>query len=275
MLREYWHCAGMNLDYNKYSAGRAIYYNGHLNLIATVDKTDVSMVANTPELQDPDLFVHIGEVADADGAQQGMFTQPIQGKRTSDSIRVTGFDISIKALFRAVAVLEADHQLIGDMGPTEVPPAQPPNVPRRIETVILKYAIVGTLRDQNIDLEAFADPVVRELLPFNTWGYNRLLDPYESTFEGWIKKRTFINGQLKVALSSTRDKDLTVFRSIKLKNPLVIKYDPTDQNGTRTYDWAFYLVLRSNIPVTDATQTDDFSAYAPQVSVCTKLHYFE
>lgn len=277
-LREYWYAAGMNRSQNLYSPGRPIYFDGHANKIGTIDKTDVNQILNDPEPADPDLFVDASGI-DADGAQQGMLTETIMGRRQTDKVKISGFSLGLKALFRAVQVLRQDHQIIGGVQGDEVPPQQPPNVQRQLETVVLKYAIVGVLRPENI-LEDPADPLPAEMLRYPTWGYSSSLDTTEKANEvKWIKKRVFLSGELKCNLSNARHKDFTVEKYVKLKSPLEVSYLPNEQNGQQTSDWSFYVVTRTNVPsettIQDGVTVRRYSEFAPLITAYTKTHYHE
>lgn len=273
ILREYWHAAGMLRQFNKMSLGRKIYYDGYANKIATIDKVDVNFVVNAPADDiDPDLYIEPGDAADNDGAQQGMITETIMGRRQSDKIKISGFTLGVKAFFSAVQCLAQFSEAIG--GSTQA--AQPPNnVLKHLETVVLKYAIVGVLRDLNAALNP-SDPLPEEMLKYPTWGYSPQLDEDEKANTLWIKKRTFLSGEMKCNINEIRHKDFTAERFVKLNNPLSVSYLPADQNGQQTTDWAFFVVFRSNVPDYAAgTQTHQYEEYAPSVTCYTKTHYFE
>lgn len=279
ILREFWHATGMKREFNLMPLGRKIYYKGWANKIATIDKIDVNQPVNAPANDaDPDLFVEAGAVVDGDGALQGMITESIMGRRQTDKIKISGFTLGVKAFFAAVQALPQDFQLVD--GPAlsagEIAPAQPPdNVLRQMETVVLKYAIVGVLRAESSD-PAAPDPLAPELLKYSTWGYSSQLDSDERSDTLWTKKRTFIEGEIKCNVNQIRHKDFTAEKYHKLNEPLSVSYAPADQNGQQTSDWSFFLVLRSNVPDYAAgSQTYVYADYAPNVTCYTKTHYHE
>lgn len=282
--RQFWYCGQpqdpnhqqMVRSHNKYAAGAQVFYNGLFEQIGELEKVDINQVVNAPRAFSANEFAY----QEQDGVNVGMATAPQHGRRLGDQIKISGWTLGMKVLFPAVQTLQQDHQIIGGINDPEVPPTQPPDVPRQIETVVLKYAIVGIMTNTAVQGDQGADPTPADLLTYRSWGYSPLLDFVEGNVEKYVKRRTFVKGELKCNLSTHRNKDMTTERYVKLKSPLTVKYDPNDQNGTRTGAWRFFLVLRSNVPHTSGTfpagaQPYDYSAYAPRVSAFTKMHYFE
>lgn len=256
-------------DYNLYSPGTAVYYNGKILQIATIDKQDINVPVNLPaDDADPDLFNNL----DADGAAQGMVTESMHGRRMGEIVKITGFTVSVKAFFAALQPLSQFSEAVG--GGHQA--AQPPNVPRQLETVVLKWALVGVRDDQAVMGNLGDIPDIEALLPFPAWGYSKHLDLDEARFRQTIKLRTFVTGEFSVNIQNTRHKDKTATEFVRLPKPLEVKYAVNDQNGRVTRTWRFFLVLRSNVPHgPDGTQTHNYSAYAPLISAMTKTHYFE
>lgn len=274
ILREYWYCQNFLPFYNRLPTGTPVSYSGIVKKIGTIDKTDVNEPLNAPEFVDPDLFQDIYN-ADPDGTTQGMITTHINGRRFTDQVKITGFTLGFRVLSKAVQVLQQDHQVIGGIdSSTEIIPDQPPNVSRRLNKIKVKYALCGVLRPEAI-LGTAADPEPDELVKWHRWGYSRNLDDVDTQNVLWIKKRVFIQGEVELNLSTTRDVEKEFTKYVKLKEPLTVLYLPNDQNGQQSRNWEFYMSFRSNVPEVDATQTEDYTPYQPLISFYTKTHYFE
>lgn len=276
IIREYWWCSGMMLDYNRFSGGAFMQYNGYCKRIATIDKIDINQPLNVPQIQDPDLWQHPDFPFDTDGVTQGMTTDTIQMRRQTDIVKITGFTLGLRVHLNAVQTLFQDDEIIPPETPLEVHPDQPPRVLRPIVTVVLKYAIIGVLRRENAIGHDSPNPQVDELMPWNTWGYTPRLDHSERQKRQWgVKTRTFLKGECSMSISTTRHQAKEIEKFVRLDDPLIVNYAPHSQTGEQTQDWMFYLVIRSNVPHDSPTQTYDYTPFAPQVSAFTKTHYFE
>lgn len=276
ILREYWFATGFLPDYNRLGAGVEVPYLGIVEKIATIDKVDINSPVNAPANDvNPNLYIEIGDVADPDGAQQGMITQPINGRRFTDQVKITGFTLGAKIYQRSIQVVNMYDDNESDDTIHDEDPDQPPNVLSRIANIEIKYSIVGVLRAESA-VGTAPNPFARQLIPWNRWGYSRNLDDADRQAEEWFdKKRTFISGTVKYSVKEPMQLERNFTRYVQLKEPLTVLYLPADQNGQQSRNWEFFVVWRSNVPNTDGTQTEDYTPYLPQVTFYTKTHYFE
>lgn len=270
-LRQFIWSNGLLRTYNRMPQGLPVFYDGIIKEIFEVPKTDINQPLNEVPPVDPD----VQEPANVAGSARGMLTSTIQGKRQTDLIKVTGMHLSMKVHSKAVQVLNQDHQQVGQMDVNERAPDQPPNVPRRLNTIIVRWAIVGILRAENILGDAAPIPDIKLCLPYHTWGYTPKLDIEERSDKQFIKRRTFIKGSCAFNLSTLKDQDKTINKFVRFSRPLKVRYTENDQNGYASTNWRFYLVCRSNVPHSDNTQLLEYDDYAPYVTSCVKLHYFE
>lgn len=248
----------VDLVTNEWQTTRPIYYDAssddQVRQLCRIDKSDINFVTNVPDSNsgdddnDPEM--------DQDGAQQGMLTQTMHGRRNTDLILIDGITIAIKLFCRR--------------GTPSVYPAMDFN------DVRFKWAVVK-VTDANALLNSTQQvtPEVDELLPYHSWGYSRTLDHEENQKDLFIKKKTLMKGSVRFNLSDIRYQEKTVTRFLRFKKPLKMTYAPADQNGIQTENFKVYFVARSNIPQTLVQGNHKYAEYAPRITVVSKIHYHE
>lgn len=166
----------------------------------------------------------------------------IQGTRTADAIKVTGFGVDIKVS------LEENQSL------------------PLIQESIFVWRLVGVYDDW---VSAPAVPSVDELLKWYQFGYSPMLDVSPDPVHNTRKVKTFMKGKVFLRGHDAAPRDRTVSRYLKLKNPLLLEYNPDAADPDVPLKWRFYFVCRSNIP--DAHDDN----IAPRICSAIKLYYFQ
>lgn len=261
-------------------APKRIYYDGIVKRVAMIDKIDINMPLNAPNVPDEDEPAPQME-QDNDGAIQGMTTETLNGRRSSDMVTVQGFTIHIKVWQPR---LPAETQLQYAPGPNQVGAAHYRSffdrqagggqIQQLYETVILRYGLYQVFDDQaGLPEIQQLEPSVQQLIPIHSWGYSSSLDVREKDFTLLVKKRTLYKGQVTLNLRQDLNKEKTIKVYVKLKKPLKLQWDPVDQNGVQAVSSRLFFAMRSNIPQLAGLQLIDHSCFAPLTAVVFKTHY--
>lgn len=287
---------------NAWRDGRRIFFDGEVDEIALIDKVDVNQVLNAPMAVDAEE-APLRQQLDGDGANQGMITKTIHGRRMTDLIKIDGFSVAMKVFQDRIpnefqhdsayahnnspnyAGQEAWHQwfLRGANG------AYVRQLP---ETVVLKWALVQvtdeTAKYSN-DQVASTEYIAENFIPFRPFGYSRALDHDEADKQQFIKKKTLMRGECTLTLRGEVNKEKLIKRFVRFKNPIKVQYQPEDQNGDQALSKRFFFAVRTNLPIkrefNDAQgnphtghedyQPLDYSPFAPKLMACVKTHYHE
>ena len=174
--------------------------------------------------------------------------QTIQGTRTTNIIKVTGFGLDLK-----VAVEENNQQPL-------------------IQDSILVYRLLGVYDDWNNPV-AEGDPTINELIKWYRFGYSPLLDYSPIPSQDRRKIKTFMKGKVFLKGNDAFPRDQSVSRYVKLENPLTVQYNNTTGDENVPHRWRFYLAVRSNIPV--ATGDVAKENIKPRLASAAKVYYWQ
>lgn len=235
---------------NVFSNGLPCDWLGYRVRMMRVPLQDVDMVVNAPEFDDP--LTQDNEFLDGDGLAQGQITKSQHGRRTGNVIKLSGIGINIRL------------RLPPGTGMTTHSPD-----PKLFGKVEFKWAVV--LWRSNQMANPLIHPEVHELLEYRPWGYTPKLDIDLSRFHKDVKIRTLMSGKTTLRQTDSNQVDRYISRFLRLKDPIEIKYQVGDQNGTASESWRCYFVCRSNVPASDA----DYDSVRPQVVACSKCFYYE
>lgn len=245
-----------NRPFNHLSSATPVYYLGLIRQLGRLDKSDIQMVANNPDANDPgdDPMNQELELA---GAQLGARTVTQNGYRNGNLVLLDGVSIAIKAFVER----GTEQQNVQAMD---------------FNSIFFKWAVVAVYSvEASLNQAAQTTPDVDELLPYHTWGYSKSLDSQELVQTLWTKKRTLLKGHGSFMLSDIRAQEKTFKKYVKFSRPLKMEYLPADQNGYQSTKFNLWFVCRSNIPHVGGGQNINYSPYAPKIMVCSKIYYHE
>lgn len=270
---------------NHWTGMRRIYFDGVVQEILKVDKIDINQVLNAPDPDDQEPPEQ--KEQDMDGAQQGMTTETIHGKRTSDVIKVSAFQIALKMFIdRVPDEFNYNHaynannnpEFVGEQAYHQFFLRQQNGAYDRYmpETVTLEYGIYEVKDDQAIVSPQIRPvPSVDALITKRPWGWSPSLDNVSLQTTSWIKKKCLMKGQVTYQLRASVHRDKTINKYVRLKKPITVRFLPEDQNGEQKVTSRFFFAARTNIPQLTQTQTVDYAPFAPRCALCVKSHYVD
>lgn len=231
-----------NMATNVFTGSTPVHYTGVIQALARIQKLDNSTaVAQVPiaqPFQTPATFVNPGANVIAP-------VTPRDGFRIGELIRVHGISFNMrvwaKYLYPPIAP-----------GPT-------------YESCMVYWKIVACVYEGS----EFANsaPTPEEMLSIPRFGYSAQLDSEADLQSSMMRKKTLMQGKVRMSLSETRADVKFVNRYLDLSaKPLKIEYLLADQIGCEVLKWKPFLVIRSDIP-------DALPIYQPGVQCCVKLHY--
>lgn len=247
--------------------GRLISYNGgnQVTFISGIPIADVATVAaqwlglnNLPIVNDPNLSNQLTYLQQNAGmgpnllaVQQANPEPAFNGWREGSQVIITGISLNLK--------------VYGEIWALNLDP-----IPTKLyDDVHLFFKVVAVKNTQGDETIAFHTPTLNDLIPYNNWGYTKVLDDELTPLLDQIRYKTLLKGKISYKPSERTSKH--IFRSYrtKFKTPLKMNFKTTDKSGHhRTTDWKIYIVFRSNIPDIHA------DTYAPAVCACTRLWYY-
>lgn len=246
-------------DFQEFGPGLRLTSDGYVVEVSNIPKSDITMVVNNPQLNDP--FTEHNENLDADGLAQGLTEQTLHGRRNSDTIKVNSLYLQVRARL---------PRLFDDVAP-------------RLHRVKIDYAIVGWKHDtvilddgQNTVAygSAVADckPPIDKLIPVRPWGYERSLDILvtQQTEEDVV--RTFARGSMYISTSGSSSQVKTSSIHKTFKNPLELSWDPAGQNGQLPNGYKLFCVFKSDVPT---STPPDYANVTPTIQALWKMKYFE
>lgn len=249
------HFGNVNREFNQFANGTPVFYDGVVVPLANIDKTDVNFVVNAPDVNGMHDDLTNPEV-DNDGAQQGIFTQSMHGRRSTETVLIDGLKCSLKIF------LERSDSFVG----------------QDLSTVILRWAVVARYTSNAMaDQGGTVVPEPEELLRMQTWGYSSKLDTQEQQEQTnlWIKDRTLLKGRTSFQISDIRAQEKTSSRYVKFKRPMKLTFMPEDQNGFQSKTCKLWFVCRTNVPHSGPGQPIDYTPFAPRIHLCSKVYYHE
>lgn len=249
VLRHYY---GSNIDPDnlRFYQGFTLDKDGKVWPMYDIQKSDVNMVTNVPIADHPNLSI---AEPDGDGATQGLLTQTIMGRRSTDYVKVTAVTVQIRAVCKLTNFTGADPLY---------------------SNVRVKWAVISLNHESMEDINDYTTPDPEELMTWpQKWGYSSRLDAEELLKTAQIQKKTLASGFINIPLNNVKNTVKSVNRYIRFNPPLEIQYAPEDQNGIKVIKNKLLFVIRSDIPATAAGYNT--VAYLPAINTCLKTHYFE
>lgn len=230
-------------EHNEFADGLQIDFTGLVVPLSQIGLNDAAAIVNVPPTDIPETMED--ENADGDGVNQVAEIQTRHGRRTTDSIKLTGASLDVRVKYVKDTTAETDY-----------------------DQVEVRYAILA-LKVRSTDAGvAFVDPPARRLLEWNPFGYSPALDTVlnqemsEDIVKVICKGKTFVTANEMY----TDIKFDNIYK--RLNTPLTLNFAPGDQNGTTPLRWRIYAVFRSSVPAA----LDD---YQPIVHAAAKLYYYE
>lgn len=249
--------------------------------IDVVQASDINTPLNIVDPQNPQGV----------GVTRGMITSTSHGMRKGNSIKVKGISLDIRIIsdFGLDALANTDNNTSSE-------------IIRRMFAItrgriILDYKVVLVkVSNTNQALPSGAEVAVLAL-KYNNWGYSPLLDVELEEKERTFSYKTLMSGTVNCSpqLSWSKighdtapnvpppDFDPTTniipfFREIsqyrKLNPPILIEYDPTDQQGKNKIRQAIYFVAKSNFSAVNVQTPMDRSC-CPRIAVISKMYYYD
>lgn len=225
---------------------------GWTAILHRIKKADVEMVQNQPAADDPQTFngwsQQGNEALDGDGLAQGMITQIMHGRRSTESVLLTGVSLETRC------TLPKDSSLNGARRNAHV-----------------QWAVVAIFSD-DIVVQPNAvefEPAPEEIIQLRTMGFTPQIDLDEVEVRKKYKKRVLLKGSSYISRTSEHSAEKNTKKYVKLKTPMRLDYDPTDQNGTQPTKVGLYLVVRSNIAFQSAEEDK------PNFNCVAKLYYLD
>lgn len=231
--------------------GSQITWDGSVVEISNIPKSDIASQINVPQQDDPETNVN-EQLADmaADGQLQLHTVAPNHGERNTESVKVTGFSVAIRASVKRSGTLDPIY-----------------------DGVFLKYSVVAVKND-DIDIVGWEPPAER-VLPMKRFGYDGQLDLTELAETSLIKYKTLLKGKMHLKTSFNMGNVKIKEHHVKLPKPLLLSWNPLDQTGQRPNRVKLFFVIRSTIPAPQGQQDDTYDEYYPTVNACVKTRYFE
>lgn len=240
-------------DTNIFTNLREVDFGGLICELSNIPKTDVEMIANSPQNDDPlttgVMYPDQGnENLDGDGIAQGLITQNLHGRRTSDSVRMVSVRLDIEAFLDRI-------------------PSDPGGFRPVYDSSVLRYGIYA-VRCPDVALVGWAPTVDVLIQKPHMFGYTPKLDTDEAMVRADLTVKTLCEGSMALKFRHDRcdRRRRTVFGGCKL----LLNWDPADQNGQSPLKWKLFAAFRSDIPV-----HQDYLAYKPKICACSRLFYYE
>lgn len=229
--------------------------------VTEIRHTDQATVPTIPVVSNPETMRDEAAQAAQDGPNVIMPVFPMNGRRTSDTIAV--YAVSALVRLRVVRIQPSVYQ----------------------DKVMFKFGFYSwTKIDASGHLDHTNNPSIQTLVKWKPFGYSAQLDdqtqatgyqgiPYATRNLEMImnseKVKTLSQKEENVNISSIEGSvNMKVVRLYKeFKDPIIIRYDPRDQEGYKHLNEKIYFAIRSNLPNLETANIE------PLVNVCTKLYY--
>lgn len=227
---------------------------------------------------------------DQDGVAQGMTTQDQHGKRHGKFCNITGISLDIRAI-HDLGYTELANNQIGQVVLRKImieSMARAVLYWKVIAVPIDSYLGVGPLQTEE-DKQAPAIASVQSEL--NAWGFSHALD-YKTSEHNNTRKRRYkvlMSGRIpmnvSVSTACPQVGNTGVIHKWKPKRasrsyykafdePIKIEYDPRDQDGILPINTAIYLVVCSDIDLSQLSGPNE-AQQSPRISIVSKVYYFE
>lgn len=232
--------------------GATIDWTGRAIKISQIPRVDNASILN--------VAVDDVEETEQDEANYGSGVNVVgeikvrHGKRINQEIKIHGFSINIRAFLRTIP--QQSTAVEEDFLDTTNP---------QFNSSTIHWAIVTKAVDNTSPNE---DLVIKQALRINFWGYSSALDLAENRQKKQQNIRKIMSGKIRMKHSMTMPTIRNVSKYIKLKHPIKIIYEVTDQKGINVENKEVYLVIRSDIPASAL-----YLQYKPQVQCVTKVYY--
>lgn len=211
-------------------------------------KIDVETRLNQPELTDVVESGNVNEALDNDGTNQLMIGDDIQGYRWGDVIYIDHLIAKIRV--RSLMLDPEDE-----------------NYQHAFGSVKIKYAFVVVTVDPNDASAILLNPTPKQMLRMDPFGFSPKLDVNIANQNKMLNKKVLIQGTTTVNMNNDATSEQYFTIKKKLEKPLMVKFDPEDQNGIKC-DKQIWFVARSTCPVSQPE-------YKPSLFVCALASYYE
>lgn len=229
--------------------------------VSNIRHVDMATVPNIPVADNPETMRDEQKQAAADGPNVIMPIFPMNGRRSSDTVAV--YAVSALVRLRAVRINPNIYQ----------------------DKVTFKFGFYSwTKIDASGHLDNLTNPDIQTLVKWQPQGYSSQLDdlqaganyqgiPYATRNLDMLmnseKVRVLAQKEETVNISSIEGSvNMRVVRIYKeFKDPIIIKYDPNDQEGFKHLNQKLYFAIRSDLPNLITADIE------PLANVCTKLYY--
>lgn len=229
---------------NSFIDGTSQDFNGKVVYLSNIQLLDNVTAINIPPADDPDTMEN--EALDNDGVNQIAPTQDPNGRRSNDTVLITGVNVDVRG--KLERILDA-----GDI---------------EYKNVRVWWAVVKVVENP-YNSAPYVEPSADELLPFRGFGYTHKIDADEEADKVSAKKTTLLKGSMSLRLNESETDVKFWNKYVRFKNPIKIKYALGDQTGANPINTRIYFVIRSTTPA------GDHANYKPITHVCTKLYYYE
>lgn len=173
--------------------------------------------------------------------------QPITvgpGTRIGNTIKITGFQLSVRALL-------AENNSLATL-----------------DKCVVTLSIVQLLDDWD---QGAGPPNIGETLPWYPFGYSKRIDSDISPESNNRNIKVLLEKSIKFRSTEMRAQTKTKKYFVNLNNPITVQYNTDDVAGDcNPTNYKFYLTARSNIPDLTADQN-----MFPKICTCLKTYYVE
>lgn len=229
--------------------------------VSNIRHVDMATVPNQAVADNPETMRDEQAQALADGPNMIMPLFPMNGRRSSDTVAV--YAVSALVRLRAVRINPNIYQ----------------------DKVTFKFGFYSwTKIDATGHLDNNTNPNIQTLVKWLPQGYSSQLD--DLTAGANYQGIPYATRNLDMLMNSEKVKVLTQKEEIvnissiegsvnmrvvrlykEFKDPIILKYDPNDQQGFKHLNQKLYFAIRSDIPNLITADIE------PLANVCTKLYY--
>lgn len=255
------------LDLNG-EASDTIGWEGHIEELSDIRKTDTVTVTNDAVVDDPDTARNETQQAEEDGFNVLVPTAPMHGRRSSDQINV----YALSALLRLAVVPSL----------SDIPESNKDELIN--DQVRFKY---GFYLWRKITSEGILDdelPDIKTLIKWKPFGYSAQLDnivgdaddhgiPYATkNLEMLLNSehvRCLAKGDCTIHVPNAGNAFNIRTKRIyhKLKTPISINYVPDNIEGDKTTNFKLFFAIQTDVP------TAHLDFLEPRAQACTKVYY--
>lgn len=267
LVKRQWWFGDYDSDLNLFTGGLDVSNSGLIVPLTNIRILDLDTLVPQPVTP---LQYEVNPTPPYSGNTITMPTMTIQGSRTGNEVKISGFKIKLRVVLKKVP-------------PADDPASGAPDYLQNVGPFLLSrmrfyykiFYLTKPFTGPDQPPSSAWKPDIEKCLPApKSWGFSRALDIQEQQEIQHLKLKTLASGSFSMSYSQEKQRTKMLTISRRLKRCLKIVYDPRSQDGTNTHFGKIYMALRTDVPF-DVNQALLFADYYPKVWGVSKLYYHQ